>query len=135
MARRYVGDAVVTIKYVGTAPDGREEYAGTVWANGAYWKFDKLFAPRSGFGSGVAYDSAKAYDEMAASACAFASYFTSDNRGDDVPDWAPSADLADDLHEAIVPAMGADDGTLSVQRRKDGPVVLGAPYHAGLGGE
>lgn len=135
MARRYVGDAVVEIWYHGTAPSGGEEYRGriTTGKRGVYWDFDELFAPKFGFGVDVygdrlAYDSAKAYDEMAAAACDFGSYFTTHNRGEDVPEWAPSAEVADAIDHAISIARGDPGGTLSVQRARNGKVVMGLDY-------
>lgn len=130
MARRYIGDAVVEIRYHGTAPNGKEEYRGriTTGKRGLFWDFDSLFAPRFGFGAGVAYDSPKAYDEMAEAACDFCSYYTKDNRGADVPDWAPPAEVADAIEDAICVARGDPQGTLSVQRRRNGKVVLGREY-------
>jgi hypothetical protein len=70
MAKRYIGDAVVTIHYVGEYA-GRDEYRGTVSAGKYRWRFDQLYAPAAGFR--FAYDSPEAYDKMAASAVSFGS--------------------------------------------------------------
>ena len=58
MAKRYIGDAVITIEYVGETPDGRGNYKGTVRAGKHTWRFDEL---HSGVGGGG--DSPEAYDE------------------------------------------------------------------------
>ena len=42
MAKRYIGDAVITIEYVGETPDGRGNYKGTVRAGKHTWRFDEL---------------------------------------------------------------------------------------------
>lgn len=116
MAKRYIGEAIIEIKYVGTTRDGQEEYRGRVLTAFARWPFDSLYAPAFGFGSGIAYDSATAYDRMAESAISFASYYTTDNRGDDVPDWAPMPETADAICEATQFASD-DQGNYTVRRR------------------
>lgn len=110
MAKRYIGDAVITITY-----RDRGDYAGTVCAGRKCWRFDELRGPAIGFGRGIAYDSPRAYDEMAESAVGFGSYYTTHNRGDDVPDWAPSADVADAIEEATAWAQD-DRGNYEVRR-------------------
>jgi len=118
MAKRYIGDAVVTIKYVGTDRDGRDEYVGTIRVENYAWKFSSLYAPAVGFGAGVAYDSPAAYDSMAKAAVSFGSYYTTCNRGDDVPDWAPDAETADAIDAA---AWDRDEsGEYSVSRKPVG---------------
>jgi hypothetical protein len=37
---------------------------------------------------------------MAESAISFASYYSTDNRGDDTPEWAPPGDLAGDIGDS-----------------------------------
>lgn len=69
MAKRYIGDAVVTITY-----HDEGDYRGTVSVKGYRWRFDQLRAPAVGLGSGVAYDSPIAYDKMAAAAVSFGAY-------------------------------------------------------------
>lgn len=74
MARRYSGELVVDITY-----HDDDSYKGSVRGPGGVYRFDDLHAPRiptaGKVGSpGVAYDSPKAYDEMAESAIAFATY-------------------------------------------------------------
>jgi hypothetical protein len=110
MARRYIGDAVVNIKY-----RDRGDYAGTVSAGGHTWRFEDLHAPAGGLP--YAYDSPQAYDKMAESAVGFASYYTSYNRGEDTPEWAPSAETADAIAEASQWAQD-DRGEYEVRRSK-----------------
>ena len=114
MARRYIGDAVVTITYHDAG-----DYRGTVRAGGYSWKFDELNAPAAGFS--FASDSPEAYDKMAASAVSFGSYYTTHNRGDDVPDWAPSAKVADAIDDATSWAQ-TDSGRYQVRRSRNGDV-------------
>jgi len=115
MARRYIGDAIVTIAY---HDDG--DYRGTIKAGKHTWKFDGLHAPRAGLGPGVAYDSPEAYDEMAASAVSFGSYYSTGNRGDDTPDWAPPPEVADAIEQAVSWAQ-RDDGSYEVRRSSGMP--------------
>jgi hypothetical protein len=121
MAKRYIGDAVVNITY-----RDRGDYAGTVSAGGRTWRFEDLHAPRAGLGRGVAYDSPKAYDEMAESAVSFGGYYTTDNRGDDTPDWAPSAEVADAISDAT--AWAQDDRGKYEVRRSPGGAVHDNPW-------
>lgn len=116
MARRYIGDAVITIEYDGEQ-DGRSQYKGTVRAGKHTWKFDNLGSPMGGFRTGS--DSAQAYDEMAQSAVSFGSYYSSGNRGDDTPEWAPSEEIADAINDAVGFAQ-RDDGTYEVKRSPSG---------------
>lgn len=115
MATRFIGSAVIAIFYTG---NGLDEYKGIVRVSDsdAVWNFDSLYAPKSGFPSGAAYDSPEAYDAMARSAVAFASYYTSYNRGPNVPSWAPSADVADAIAHATSWAMN-DKGDAVVRRK------------------
>ncbi len=109
MAKRRIGDAIVRIVYHDAG-----DYRGTVSAGEHVWRFADLCAP-CGFGSGVAYDSPEAYDAMAESAVSFGSYYTTHNRGGDVPDWAPPVEVADAIDEAVGCALN-DDGTYQVTR-------------------
>jgi len=113
MARRYIGDAVIYIIY----NDDSGDYRGIVRAGGYSWHFDDLHAPACGHGPGVGYDSSKAYDKMAESAVSFASYYTSDNRSDDTPQWAPSAAAANAISAAVCFAQD-DQGNYEVRRVK-----------------
>lgn len=114
MAKRYIGDAVVTITY-----RDRGDYAGSIRAGGYTWRFEDLHAPSAGFS--FAYDSPQAYDKMAASAVSFGGYYTTYNRGDDVPDWAPRAEVADAISDATAWAQD-DRGVYEVRRSPSGPV-------------
>lgn len=112
MAKRYIGDAVVTIVYHDSG-----DYRGTVRAGDHSWHFEDLHAPRMGFS--FAYDSPEAYDEMARSAVSFGSYYTTHNRGDDTPEWAPPPEVADAIDEAVGWAQD-DQGTYEVRRSPSG---------------
>jgi hypothetical protein len=118
VATRYIGDAVVRITY-----RDQGDYAGSVCAPGRRcWSFTDLRPPAVGFGGGVAYDSPEAYDEMATSAVTFGSYYTSHNRGRDTPDWAPPAEIADAIDEAVS-GYQREDGTYEVRRSPGGKAV------------
>lgn len=112
MAKRYIGEAVVRIQYHDAG-----DYRGTVSANGHVWRFAELRAPACGFGPGIGYDSSTAYDEMAASAVSFGAYYTTHNRGDDLPDWAPPAEVADAIDAATSCEMD-DQGNYTVRRSR-----------------
>jgi hypothetical protein len=112
--RRYIGDAVVEIEYVGQSGDNRSTYKGVVSVGAHQWPFDEL-------GSGVGYlgDTPEAFDKMAASAISFAAYYTTHNRGDDTPDWAPPPEVADAIEEATSWAVD-DQGSYEVRRTPSG---------------
>lgn len=113
MAKRYIGSAVITVTY-----HDQGDYRGTVKAEGKTWSFRDLHAPRMGHGRGVAYDSAEAYDSMAASAVSFGGYYTRGERSD-APDWAPSADVAQAINDATSWARD-DRGRHAVSRSPNG---------------
>jgi hypothetical protein len=119
MAKRWIGDAVVTIEYAGEK-DGRSQYKGTIKAGDHTWRFADLGSPMGGFRTGS--DSPEAYDEMAGAAASFASYYTTHNRGDDVPDWAPSPEIADAIDEAVSWVQD-DKGNYQVRRSAKGKAV------------
>jgi len=48
MAKRWIGDAVVTIEYAGEK-DGRSQYKGTIKAGDHTWRFADLGSPMGGF--------------------------------------------------------------------------------------
>lgn len=85
MARRYSGELVVNITY-----HDDDTYKGSVKGPGGTYRFTDLRAPAMGHGSGVAYDSPKAYDRMAEAAISFATY-DMDDLGfyDDKPNGEP----------------------------------------------
>lgn len=116
MATRYIGSAVVRIQYHDSG-----DYRGTVRADGHTWAFRDLHAPRMGGAANThGYDSSEAYDEQAASAVAFGSYYTTHNRGDDCPAWAPSPETADAIDGAVSWAQN-DSGEYAVRRSPNGP--------------
>ncbi len=114
MAKRYIGDAIIEIKYVGYI-NRRDDYTGKIKVKNITWKFDSLYAPAAGFN--FAYDSPQAYDKMAQAAVSFGSYYTTHNRGDDLPDWAPPPEIADTISEATSWAVH-DDGSYEILRKK-----------------
>lgn len=118
MAKRYIGDAVVRIQY-----NDDHTYSGRVSVGGRVWPFRDLKPPQirtQGDGFGRGYDAPDAYDEMAASAVAFGSYYTTHNRGDDTPDWAPAPEVADAI-DAAVSCVLDDQGRYAVRRSPNGP--------------
>ena len=58
---------------------------------------------------------------MAQSAVCFASYYTTHNRGDDAPEWAPPPEVADAIEEAVAGAQD-DRGEYEVRRSPKGKV-------------
>jgi hypothetical protein len=122
---RYIGDAVITIENVGRTDDNRAKYEGTVRVGKYTWKFDDLASGVGGVSSGRGYgypdDSPEAYDAMAGSAVSFASYYTTHNRGDDAPEWAPPPEVADAIDEAVGWAQ-RDNGEYEVRRSPKGKV-------------
>ena len=91
MIKRYCGELEVGLLYRGRTPDNRATYLGYVkLPDGRRWRFADL-------SSGVGTDGTRPqdFDSMAQSAVGFACYWTSYNRGDNTPAWAPPADLAD----------------------------------------
>lgn len=116
MATRYIDNVIVRIQYRDCG-----DYAGTVSAPGRrVWRFSDLHAPKIGFGRSIAYDSPEAYDKMAQEAVGFGSYYTTSNRGEDTPDWAPSAAVADAIADN---AWGFSNGQYPVRRSEGGPLV------------
>jgi len=113
MIQRYIGDLEVGLHYLGRSNDNRAKYCGYILLqDGQRYRFNNLCS-----GVGIAGTAAADYDDMAESAVGFASYYTTDNRGNDLPDWAPSADLADAIEEAAMGGM-KEDGGFEVQRTK-----------------
>lgn len=88
-----IGVAKVSIRYLDN--DTYEGWIKVPGPNKVAWKFTDLKCAPVGFGAGVAYDSHRALEKMAYSAVSFGSYYSTHNRGEDTPDWAPSADVAD----------------------------------------
>lgn len=82
MAKRYSGDLQINVVY-----DDRGDYRTSVSRGGKVRWRGRINPAPAGFGRGVAYDSAKAYDEIAESALAFAD--------DDVRGLGESAEMDD----------------------------------------
>lgn len=101
MAIRYIGEATIRIMYLDD-----DTYAGTVSAPGVTWHFEGLRAPRAGFNFG--YDSAQAYDRMAAAAVSFGS-----NPGEDND---PPREVARAIDDATAYMMD-DRGDYAVRRQ------------------
>ena len=116
MARRYIGDAVVDVqvddKTITMGP--RVGYKGVVRAGGHRWPFDGLFLNVSS----KAADSPDMYDEAAATAVVFGSYYTSNNRRE-ARDWAPDPSTADAIYDAVSTVTN-DAGQYLVQRKPGG---------------
>ncbi len=77
MARRYIGRAIVTVVRRGCLEPFSPGvvfgyYDCTVAADGVRWT-GRVYPPAAGYGTGVAYDSPKAYDSVANAAASFAS--------------------------------------------------------------
>lgn len=114
MIRRFIGDCEVRLQYNGRSDDGRAKYFGYILLpDGQRYNFNDMCSA-----VGVAGTTAEDYDDMAEFAVCFSAYYTTHNRGDDLPDWAPSADLADDIEDAICCAA-KEDGGYEVQREKE----------------
>jgi hypothetical protein len=113
-ATRYIGNARIVVGW----NDSKSWYDGYVKVGKLKQTFSDLHPPRVGFGS---VDSAEAYDRIAVSIVSFLSYYTTGNRGDDVPDWAPPADFADALENEVGAWMDPDGrGLYYVRRSKRG---------------
>lgn len=85
----YSGAVKVELDFTGRSDSaGRGEWAGRIiLPSGEEWAFSDLYTHGSEL-------------ESAESALSFASYYTTSNRGDDVPEWAPPAEFADALEYA-----------------------------------
>lgn len=81
----YSGGVKIELEFVRVTNDDRDEYRGRMSCDEFTWEFDQLC---SGVGGGSP-------EAMACSAMSFGSYYSSNNRGDDTPDWAPPAEAAD----------------------------------------
>lgn len=111
MAKRYIGDAIVTLTYKDATHKIKDHYAGTVKVGRYSWRFIIHPAP-AGFGPGIAYDSSEAYDDIAASAARFGST----PHGDD-----PDKHTAREIDDAVSGWMD-DRGRVAVARSHGGPV-------------
>jgi hypothetical protein len=83
------GQLAIEIAWDGVTHDGRDRVKGAiVLPDGTRWEFSDLNSGCQGAGSLL---------EMAASAISFGSYYSTHNRGDDAPDWAPPGDVASEI--------------------------------------
>jgi len=113
MIKRYIGELEIRLHYWGRTNDNRASYIGSViLPDGQQWNFADLQS-----GVGCPGTRPEDFDKMVEAAVDFAAYYTSHNRGDDTPDWAPPAELADAIEEASYSGMAEDSGYI-VRRRK-----------------
>lgn len=134
MATRYIGDARITVRYDGYSPP-RMYYSGritvpvrvydavgnSVSIGKVSWDFTQVGLSEYSYRG--AADAPEAFDQAAAAAVAFGAYFTTHNRGDDLPEWAPSADVADAIEDATSYATDEEGrGLHAVRRSKNGPI-------------
>jgi len=113
MIRRYIGDLEIRLRYCGRSPDNRAKYIGyIILPDRQRYNFNDLCS-----GVGSPGTRAKDYDEMAKSAVSFASYYTTHNRGDDLPDWAPTAKMADAIDNAAIDGM-KEEGGYEIRRKQ-----------------
>jgi len=112
--KRYIGELEIRLQYCGRTSDNRAKYLGNiVLPDGRKWNFADLQS-----GVGCPGTRPEDFDEMAESAVSFATYYTSHNRGDDTPDWAPPAELADAIEEASYSGMAEDSGYIVLRKRE-----------------
>ncbi len=105
MATRYSGNVQIRLTYTGGLDDC---YDGKVRADGHSYAVS-VYAPKVGFGPGIAYDSPEAYDQAAHSMLSFAANDT---------DWAEGSDIFTPAAE-----MDANGSGWAIRRRKAGPVT------------
>lgn len=87
----YSGSLVIELEEDGMR-DGRDRFKGAIiLEDGRRWDFDDLCSGQGG---------ARTVISMAESALSFGAYYSTDNRGDDAPTWAPPGDLASAIGEA-----------------------------------
>ena len=114
MIKRYIGELEIRLQYRGRSSDNRANYLGSIiLPDGRRHNFTELQS-----GVGCPGTRPEDFDEMAQAAVDFASYYSSDNRGDDTPDWAPPAELADAIQEASYSGMAEDSGYVVLRKRE-----------------
>jgi len=112
--KRYIGELEIYLQYCGRTIDDRAKYLGNIiLPDGRKWNFANLQS-RVGCPGTRPED----FDAMAESAVDFATYYTSHNRDDNTPDWAPSAELADAMEEASYSGMAEDSGYIVLRKRE-----------------
>jgi hypothetical protein len=88
----YSGSLKIELEQTGISKDGRDVFKGTIiLTDGRRHDFDDLGSGCGGCGTEIS---------MAESAISFASYYSSDNRGDETPEWAPPGELASAIGDA-----------------------------------
>jgi hypothetical protein len=96
-----VGEAIVVLDETSSG------YCGIVFADPtinpsdrAIWHFDNLHGPACGV-----------HDErsLAVSACSLGGYYSTHNRGADLPDWAPEPEIADAIESAACCVENSDE--------------------------
>lgn len=117
MIKRFIGDCEIRLQYCGRTSDNRAKYLGYILLpDGQRHNFADL---QSGVGSPGTR--AEDFDNMAEAAVDFATCYATHNRGDDTPDWAPPAELADAIEEAAMSGMKEESGyKVQRQQRKEG---------------
>ena len=115
MIKRFIGDCEIRLQYCGRTSDNRAKYLGYILLpDGRRHNFTDL---QSGVGSPGTR--AEDFDNMAEAAVDFAAYYTTHNRSDDTPDWAPPAELADAIEEASMSSM-KEEGGYEIRRQQHG---------------
>jgi hypothetical protein len=119
----YSGSLKIELEQTGISKDGRDVFKGTIiLADGRRHDFEDL-------GSGCG--GCRTEISMAESAISFAAYYSSDNRGDDTPEWAPSGDLANAIGDAAdytPERSGIPDGMRPGETDEDESVYWGDSY-------
>ena len=89
----------IAVEIYGTNHERREIARGHVIVpSGFKWEFDDLGSGVGGYGfNGKHADDDLAHAMAADSILAFGSYYTTHNRGDDTPEWAPPPEIADEI--------------------------------------
>lgn len=120
---RYIGRLKVSVGEYHGGYDGRWYYRGYIQTpSGKKWHFSDLASGVGGYRGAGGSDSPVAYDHAAVSAVSFASYYTTHNRGDDLPDWAPPAEVADEIENESYAALaeGGNENRFYVRRSRNG---------------
>ena len=113
MIKRFIGDLEIRLQYWGRTSDNRAKYLGYILLpDGRRHNFTDLQS-----GVGMPGTRAEDFDDMAEAAVDFAAYYTTHNRGDDAPDWAPPAELADAISDAAMCGT-KEEGGYKVQRQQ-----------------
>jgi len=117
-AVRFIGDACIYLKL-----EDDDSYSGVIEVPNlgsstgemSKWAFSEI-QPAPHDARTKSLDSEEMFDKIAQSAASFGSYYTSHNRGSGVPSWAPDAETADDIDQAVSGDMD-DSGRYTVRRK------------------